>query len=272
MARRLDIGSGLPDRPGILVADGIPTNRLVLRSILENAGCRVDLVGSGLDALAAVQNFGYDLTIVDIALPDLDGLALIRCIRALPEPGCRMAVLAISANPLTADRRLCLAAGADDCLTKPFRCADLKAAVAGLLADAGGAGLQVDLAPPADAMPADAMIEPLLDAEVLSRLGGDLGPEALAGVLVTFTQDMGIRLHRIAAAAASANLRTLVFESHAVSSCCRPLGARRLVQLCGTLESAALSGDCGQALSLACAIGAVAADTLSALSGHGAAA
>lgn len=261
MARRIEFAPSA--RPGILVADGIQINRLVYRSILENAGCRVDLVGSGSEALAAIEGFGYDLAVLDIALSGLDGLALIRCIRALPQPWRQMPVLAISADPVASVRRTCLAAGADDCLIKPFRCSDLKAAVARLLTGSGGAKLCPEPAPAADAA-----IEPLLDAEALTRLGGDLGPEALAGILVTFTQDMGIRLHRIAAAAASANLRALVVESHAVSSCCRPLGALRLAQLCGTLESAALSGDCDQALTLACAIGAVGADTLCALSGR----
>ena len=269
MARRIDSGFGLPARPGVLVVDGTPTNRLVLRSILENAGCRVDLAGAGLDALTAIRSFAYDLAVLDVTLPDLDGLAVIRCVRALPEPRRHLPLLAVSASPATANRRDCLAAGADDCLIKPFRCSDLTAAAARLLARGDTAGRGFAILP---AAPAEAGIEPVLDAEILGRLGGDLGPEALAGVLVTFTQDMGIRLHRIAAAAASANLRALVFESHAVSCCCRPLGALRLAQLCGTLESAALSGDRDQAVSLACVIGSVGADTLSALLSRGAAA
>ena len=261
MAQRISPGPGLPSRPSILVADGIPTNRLVVRSLLENAGCRVELAATGPDALAALRSFAHDLVVLDLALPGLDALTVIRRLRSIPGFGRRVPVLAISASPTGADRRDCLAAGASACLARPFRCSDLKTVVARLLGDR-------------DAAPAEATtdnggdIEPVLDSHVLARLGGDLGAETLNGVLVTFSRDMGIRLHRIADAAASANLRALVFESHAVSSCCLPLGARRLAQLCGTLESAALNGDRDQALSLAWAIGSVGADTLSALSGH----
>ena len=267
MARRIDSGFGHFFRPGVLVADGIASNRLVLCSLLENAGCRVDPVGNGGDALSALESSAYDLAVLDLALPDLGGLSVVRRIRTLPEPRCGVPVLAISANPADAGWWACLAAGADECLTKPFRCADLWAAVSRLLAGSGdedgqaGAGL-----------PAGAAIAPMLDAGILARLGGDLGPETLAGILGTFTRDVDIRLHRIAAAAASANLRELAFESHAVSGCCRQLGAMRLAQLCGTLESAALNGDCDRALRLASAIGAVGADTLCVLTGHGAAA
>ncbi|MEI7609124.1 MAG: response regulator [Rhodospirillaceae bacterium] len=269
MAQRISPGPGLPSRPSILVADGIPTNRLVVRSLLEKAGCRVDLAATGPDALTALRSFAHDLVVLDLALPGLDALTVIRRLRSSPGFGRRVPVLAISASPTGADRRDCLAAGANACLTRPFRCSDLKTVVARLLAgeecDGDGDGNGAPAEPTTDD---GGDIEPVLDSHVLARLGGDLGAETLNGVLVTFSRDMGIRLHRIADAAASANLRALVFESHAVSSCCLPLGARRLAQLCGTLESAALNGDRDQALSLAWAIGSVGADTLSALSGH----
>ena len=269
MARRIDTGSGRSARPSILVADGSPTNRLVLRSLLENAGYRVDLAPNGPDAITALKSYAYDLALLDAALPELDGPSTIRRVRALPGLERGLLLLAIASDAAGEDRRQCLTAGADDCLLKPFRCSDLKAALERLLGPESGRehGFDDDDTLPT-AGPADRAIEPVLDSEILTRLGGDLGPEALAGVLVTFTEDMGIRLHRIAAAAASANLRTLLFESHAVSSCCRPLGALRLAQLCGPLESAALSGDRDQALTLASAIGSVGADTLSALSDH----
>ena len=270
MARRIDTGAP-PHHPSLLVADGSPTNRLVLRSILENAGYRIELADSGPAVLAAVRGRAFDLVVLDADLPKLDGLSVIRRIRALPGRERRVPVLAISTNPETTSRTACLAAGADDALLKPFRCSDLKAAAALLLDPASGFDTGTGAAILMPAPPGDA-IEPVLDAEILARLGGDLGPGAFADVLVTFTQDMGVRLHRIAAAAASANLRTLVFESHAVSSCCRTVGALRLAQLCGTLETAALSGDRDQALNLAFAIGSVGADTLSILSGHGASA
>jgi len=181
--------------------------------------------------------------------------------------GRRTPIVAVTANLAGAEREAYLAAGMDDCLLKPFRADDLKAMIARLLtppapatamagdedADAGGA-------PPETA--------PLFDAATLVSLGGEIDPEAMPGILVSFVEDMTSRLDRIATAADSANLRALAFESHAVSSCSRTFGALRLARVCHDIEHAVEGGDDGEALALARSLSRIGSETLHALSAY----
>jgi signal transduction histidine kinase/CheY-like chemotaxis protein len=104
----------------ILVAEDNQTNQLLLRRLLENAGYLVDIAEDGMEALAALRARDYHLVLMDARMPRLDGLAATREIRALSEPKCRVPVIALTANAFAKDRDLCLAAGMDDYVSKPF--------------------------------------------------------------------------------------------------------------------------------------------------------
>lgn len=114
----------------VLLAEDNRVNRLVATRMAERLGCRVAAVADGRAALAAVQEGGYDLVLMDVMMPEMDGLAATRAIRALPGPASRIRIVALTANSFAHDREACLAAGMDGFMAKPITLERLDAALA----------------------------------------------------------------------------------------------------------------------------------------------
>ena len=111
----------------VLLAEDNPVNALLARSLLQREGCQVDRAASGEEALAACDRGGYDLVLMDLRMPGLDGLEATRRLRAR---GDRTPVVALTANAFAEDRRAALTAGMDDFLVKPVDAVALKAVLA----------------------------------------------------------------------------------------------------------------------------------------------
>ena len=104
----------------LLLVEDIKVNQELVRAVLEARGHRVDVVGDGAEAIMAVTDAAYDLVLMDLQMPYVDGLSATRAIRALPHPGRAVPIVALSAN-VRADRTAAaLAAGMDGCLAKPL--------------------------------------------------------------------------------------------------------------------------------------------------------
>ncbi|TXI22525.1 MAG: response regulator, partial [Roseateles sp.] len=110
----------------LLAEDNVVNQKLALR-LLQQMGYRADLASNGLEAVESVQRQTYDLVLMDVQMPEMDGLEASRRIAAL---GLRPRIVAMTANAMQGDREVCLAAGMDDYLTKPIRVDELAAAVA----------------------------------------------------------------------------------------------------------------------------------------------
>jgi CheY-like chemotaxis protein len=105
----------------ILAAEDNATNREVIKIVLRNLGYKVDLVENGAEAVQAVLNKKYDLLLLDMQMPVMDGLTAAREIcRLIPDPTKRLKIVALTANALAGDRERCLDAGMDEYLTKPI--------------------------------------------------------------------------------------------------------------------------------------------------------
>lgn len=123
----------------ILLAEDNATNRLVAVTRLEMAGHRVDEVVNGLDALQMVQTVPYDLVLMDVMMPEMDGLAATRAIRSLPGPVRDIPIVAMTANVLVQEELACREAGMNDFLGKPFTPDQLNRVLSGIMGknDAG---------------------------------------------------------------------------------------------------------------------------------------
>ncbi|WP_373976386.1 ATP-binding protein [Chitinibacter sp. SCUT-21] len=114
----------------ILLAEDNPTNRLVAAKILESAGHKVSCVENGQLAVEAASQQHFDLLVMDVQMPVLDGLEATRCIRKF-NPS--IPILALTANAMESDRQACFAAGMSGFTTKPIRPELLHAEIAALL-------------------------------------------------------------------------------------------------------------------------------------------
>jgi CheY-like chemotaxis protein len=103
----------------VLVVDDDAVNRSVAEMLLQGAGLRVDTAEDGQIAVGMVQAAGYDLILMDMQMPTLDGVAATREIRRLPGME-ETPIIAITANAFVEDRKICLDAGMNDFLSKPF--------------------------------------------------------------------------------------------------------------------------------------------------------
>jgi PAS domain S-box-containing protein len=113
----------------ILLAEDNPVNQRVAILMLQRLGYRADVASNGREALEAVERQRYDLVLMDVQMPEMDGLQAAREIRARFDRDTGPRIVAMTANASTSDREECFAAGMDDFLTKPVRGADLRKAI-----------------------------------------------------------------------------------------------------------------------------------------------
>ena len=114
----------------ILVAEDNPVNQLVARRMLQAIGCQVDVASNGVEALAALERQHYDVLLLDIQMPVMDGFEVAQqLISRHPRAEDRPWIIALTANAVQGDRELCLRSGMDDYLTKPVKPLELAAAL-----------------------------------------------------------------------------------------------------------------------------------------------
>ena len=203
----------------VLVADDVAANRMVARAMLVAAGHRVDSAADGAEALAAVERDAYDVVLMDVQMPVMDGLEATRRIRALDGARRGVPVLAVTASALPEQVAACRAAGMDGHLAKPIDRESLLAAVQRL-----AAGDTLHDPSPHAALDAS---QPLLDEAVLRNLAADLGPTADV-VISEFVGEVRLGYETLSTPAIAQDIPRLRHAAHRMLGAARTLGARRL--------------------------------------------
>jgi two-component system, sensor histidine kinase and response regulator len=119
----------------ILVAEDNPVNQAVARRLLRKRGHTVTIVDNGREALAALEKETFDLVLMDVQMPEMDGFAVAREIRKAEQGGQdHLPVIAMTAHAMKGDREECLAAGMDDYIAKPINREELRQVIERVMA------------------------------------------------------------------------------------------------------------------------------------------
>jgi len=104
----------------ILLAEDLMLNQKLTQRLLSRSGYRIDVVGNGSQAVEAVKDAEYDVVLMDVQMPEVDGIEATKRIRALPPPKCDVTIIALTAQANAGAEEFCLAAGMNDYISKPI--------------------------------------------------------------------------------------------------------------------------------------------------------
>lgn len=228
---------GLAERHplSILVAEDNAINQKVVQRLLQKFGYRPDIVVNGLEVLDALERQHYDLLLLDIQMPEMDGLEAAQKIGEHMPVEYRPRIVAMSANVQPSDRAACLAAGMDEFLAKPVELPELRCILEQSRIIPADRRLSV-----ADNLSSDIDIERI---EMIRMAQDEEEPALLASIIEMFFEESKERFTVIQMAQAQSDCSTLESEAHRFFSSCSNLGLLRMAALCTELEQRA--EECG---------------------------
>lgn len=222
-----------------LIADDNPTNRLVAAKMLKDFDIQTDTACDGAEAVTAANRFNYDLILMDVRMPEMDGLQATRIIRARGQRLPAVPIIAFTANAFPEDIKACSEAGMNDFVVKPARKKALVEAILRVLPEPGPA-MTMFLEPPsppltrAQAAPANAAS--VLDREVFEELIREVGEQGAAEIHAIFTGETESRLKLFRTLSIDSDRIRIGREAHSLKSAAGTFGYRELASLALGLE------------------------------------
>ena len=221
----------------LLLVEDVPLNQELACAVLESQGYAVDVVGDGGEAITAVGTSvaagrAYDLVLMDVQMPRVDGLTATRRIRALAPPACDIPIVAMTANVLPTQIEELREAGMDDYVGKPFRRADLFATISRWTAP--GARRPARAEEPRRIAQVDSAV---LDAAVLTEMEASFGADRVAALLDLLANELSERFRP-----SETDRLQIAHDAHALVAAAGLLGFVGLSSLCREVEAAAHAG------------------------------
>lgn len=238
----------------ILLADDNAINQMVGAGILKKMGHTVDLVGSGPEVLQALRERVYDVVLMDIEMPEMDGIEATRRVRALAAPAGNVPVIAMTANVMKGDREKYLEAGLNDYVAKPIDRAKLTAVLA-----------RWSMRPDAPPRVAPGTGDGVLDETALTDLESAVSQPVFQQLVATHVTDTRTGIGRLRAAAAACDLAALRTEAHILHGTLGTMGGMAASALARDLEVACRENRTDDALSLAAHAASAAEQAVAAL-------
>jgi CheY-like chemotaxis protein/HPt (histidine-containing phosphotransfer) domain-containing protein len=224
----------------VLLAEDDPVNQMLARHLLERLGHRVDVVSNGREALEAAAQHDYDVALLDVQMPEVDGLEVARTLRRRSRGGRRPYLIAVTANVMQGDRELCLEAGMNDYISKPLQRDLLIAALerAGACRDTT-VSLERDRPSGESRNGSQPPAVDLAGLEQFSATIGERGAYVVREIIISYLDDTPLLLDGMGAAAARGDRHALRAAAHRLKSSSAAVKALLLAQLCNALEERA---------------------------------
>ena len=227
----------------VLLAEDNPANQMVGKTILEKAGLTVDVAGNGLEALEAVKLRAYDLILMDVGMPEMDGIEATHAIRQLGSTAARAPIIAMTAHVMSGDRESLLDQGMDDYLSKPSSKLDLLNMVYKWLdIGNGGSVIPVTQANSEKASKQEVSLG-AIDHKALIQLGEDTDPDLLPELINKFVANMDERVAAMGHAISALDMKQINEEAHSMKGSSAIFGADGLNKLAAEFEIAVQDSD-----------------------------
>ncbi|MGE5516267.1 MAG: ATP-binding protein [Bacteroidota bacterium] len=227
----------------ILLAEDNPVNVLVARGLLDKGGHRIEVAVNGHEAVELAARGGFDVVLMDMQMPEMDGLAAARAIRRLPAPVNAVPIVALTANAMPGDAERCLAAGMNAHVSKPIDPPLLFQTIATLL-------------------PCHAEALPVMDAGQFDGLAAYLGEGGMVDLAALFRSSGSEIIDRLRVLAEQGDGEGAAHCAHDLKGMTGYWGAERLAAAAAAIEAAAWAGELDRVRTLAADLDAVWSATL----------
>jgi len=220
----------------ILAEDNVVNQKVIVR-LLDRIGHRADTVANGLEVIDALKRCRYDIVLMDVQMPEMDGYEATRRIRDTFPPENQPYIIAITANATEQDRQQCFDVGMNSYLSKPVRIEDVMDALQQYFVEAVSRSKRADKRDTEIALsttdnPGE---EPAYSLDMLRENVGD-DPEFIRAVLESFVNDSPVLIETIRTGMASGDAEAVQHAAHTLKSTSRLFGAIALATVCQTLE------------------------------------
>jgi len=242
----------------VLLAEDNRVNQLFTKALLGKAGHTVEIAANGIQAVAKARNGNYDVVLMDVQMPELDGIEAAERIRGLPPPACNVYIIAMTANATEGMRKKYLVDGMNDCITKPVNGKQLLSK----LDDVPRKGSKMET-PPKAAPPA-----PVLNDDNLKQLEEALPAKAVGELISLFLTESADHLAKVEALRAAGDLTAAGRTAHGLVGMAGNLGALELSVRARAFEQACRKGETDNIDVLAQDMAAAAGRAMTALSGR----
>ncbi len=222
----------------VLLVEDDPVNQLVAMHLLERLGHVTDVAGNGIEGIEALRRRSYDVVLMDVHMPEMDGLTATQLIREEWGPGAHPPIVALTANALEGDRERFLAAGMDGYISKPVRLEELATTLAGV----GTTSAATREPEPESTRPSGP-----IDTAAFAALHGDEHTDLLGDLLLLFLDNARGLMRSLDEAVAARDAAQVAQIAHRLTGSSRYVAAEGFADTCRDLELSARRHDLDQA-------------------------
>ncbi len=229
----------------ILIVDDNATNRMVASKLLHDFNVQINVACNGLEAVTAVKSFTYDVVLMDVRMPKMDGLEATRQIRACGEEFSSVPIIGLTANVFPEEIQACREAGMNDVVSKPVRknllFQSISATLMGLAPASGAAHIGVEAPSLVPQLFVGSDEASAFDYGEFGKLVSEIGQETADETLAIFVGETDPRIPLLKGPSDLKDRKTIQREAHSIKGGASTFGLKELADLAKSMERGAMS-------------------------------